>query len=225
METETPKRKTKRTLNVVVDNVLPSPTEVQPAQFAKLKMTAKVIAALSAILIFVQFIFEVKRWDNSPATYLVLFKDHFLDFWEWAGRTIAHLSSYLDWLEWRAVYDTFVHLFTPLLEMCLFVAFFAKGYLLTAYEYNHRLSIFVGTLIPLILLEEYLRRKTTFFSFLKQKYESLRGPNIYAVEWYTMTVVIAGLVFAFCYFFVFFSPLGYSYLFAGNISMYPSFLK
>lgn len=204
----------------IVDVTLPVAEEmmtVTPASRGgggKVKMTATIIAALSAVIVAVQFVFETKRWNNSPATYLVAFKDKFLDFCEWSGRMFAHLFSYLDWLEWRSVVDTINHLGTPLLEMCCFVFYFAKGYLVTAYEYNHPLSIFVGTLIPLVLLEEVLRRKSTVFQRLLCKYENLRGNTTSLLEWYVITGTFFILCFAVSFTIFYYSPLGYQFLFS-----------
>lgn len=205
---------------------VPTPSSTMPSsqKWKMVSWAAKIIGLFFSLLFAVEFVYETKRWPNSPATYLASAKDHFLNACERAGRFVAWLSSYLDWIELKVLWDTTINVFGPFLELMLGPLRFVKGYVLAAYEYDHRILIVVGSILPLIALEEVLRRRTTFFSRVQRWYISWRD-----TEWPVPTptpfwFAALGVALFFLYVFFWFSPVGYHLLFQHGDAL-PAFLK
>ncbi len=204
----------------------PTPSDMATNARHRLYTYAKrIVAAVGIPLLLgfvVQIVYETNHWENGPGTYLERIKDVWLDAWERAGRFVTYLSSYLEWIKWQAILDAADHYFGPMLEMSLFVLRFIKGYLLATYEYDHRLSIFVGTLLPLLLVGWLLYRYTRFYSRVKAAWQWVCGicdseslnPRV------CFSVAMCGVaMFVAIYFYFWYSET----LFSMNTEQYPGY--
>jgi hypothetical protein len=112
-----------------------------------------VAACLSVVIFGWQMYCEVHQSAFSPGTALEAIRVWCCDTFRTIGEYIADASSYLLWLNFDVVWRTFVHLFKPLFGILISWMYAPAGYVWAVCTYyNNSATVYVGTLLPLLVL-------------------------------------------------------------------------
>lgn len=136
--------------------------------FQALKYAAAVFAALWCSVFVVQYACLRLQTETRPSDLLWWMADWLEFLWEQAGRWVAWLSGFLDWLEWKDILRTFNDIQRPITEMVLSPLQFVCGYVMESRLYNHPAVVHLGSLLLMASISVLLWRYTRFGSSVKR---------------------------------------------------------
>ena len=117
-------------------------------------------------LFVIQVVCEVWKTNVSPGSILKDISVGFIIAFEWAGRQVAFVSSYLKWIHLKAITDAALHLTQPITDILFSWTYFFRGYIQVALSSR---SIYIGSLLLIFLIGGGLLFFTNIGSFLLEQ--------------------------------------------------------
>lgn len=114
---------------------------------------AQVVLCICVAVVALQY--TASKFNNvwlKPATYLDKIATFCVNVWDGFGRLVAHLCSYLTYLNFKELYQAFADLFSPLWRMVSAPMYFAAGYasVVKNYVMDDQFLTYFGTLLLII---------------------------------------------------------------------------